>query len=72
MRATKTVCMCECECPIRVLDLDLITCDSCNEGDHWDPKYEMNWAKSFAVVALILMVLVLFVWAAGGGVVARP
>ncbi len=60
--------MCGCGCPIRVVDPDSITCQSCNWGDHWKPAYEMNWAKSFAVVVLILMALILAMWVIGGGI----
>lgn len=69
---TSTVCMCECKCPIRVVEPETIFCASCANGDHWDPRYEMNWAQSFATVVLILMAVALVVWVAQGGIVARP
>ncbi len=68
MKATKTVCMCDCGCPIKVLDADRIICESCVGNDHWNPAYEMKWAKSFATVALIFMAVILIMWVIRGGI----
>lgn len=58
-----TVCACPCECPIVALYSNDF-CQHCNVGNHWDPRFNLDWGLTFAAAALTIMAVVLVVWLA--------
>lgn len=64
---TRVKCACLCECPIVVLVSTSVVCESCVGGDHWDPKYNLDWTFAFVYVILAVMGITMIAWVLAGG-----